>query len=140
MVALSRHTVIKEDIQDIVWRALPKHWVEFVDKIVEKTHLRGTRINYQSKEDREVMLMLFKAWKLKRPGQLDEYVTKIKSIRNAAKNRHITNDDASVRMTAFMPAYLDMLIKAVWREQEYDKQFYKWFLSDFKVFQVPEKL
>ncbi|MFZ5845667.1 MAG: hypothetical protein ACOY0S_04330 [Patescibacteria group bacterium] len=129
----------KEDMLDIRWRIAKRADVDFIDRIIQLTHLRGTTINYQSDKDCEIMKLLFRLWEEKRPGQLGEYLEKARSIREVALNRHIATRDKGIRFLALMPTYLDMLIRAVWRNQKYDGKFYNWFLDKFGCFQLPEK-
>ncbi len=106
---------------------------EFVEKIVELTHGRDTRIDYHSGKDVEIINLLIKMFIIKRPGQFTAYLEKVKEIRHNRGNRKTDS-----RIIALMPAYLDMMIKAVWRNQQFDAEFYRWFLREFNGFQLPE--
>lgn len=126
-----------EPVIEWQYKSIPRGEKEWLERVCGLAHYRGTLIDYNSQKDVEIMMLLLNFWEFKRPGELEKYKQRIKELRSVAKNKHVENE-FDQRIIALMPVYLDMLIKAVWRDQDYSREFYKWFLGIFTSFKVPE--
>ncbi len=135
------HEKLNNPSQRIMLRAFQKKDVEAVDYLVRIS--QGANPAVETLNDWGILSKVFEFWTRRWPHEWHEFVTSIKEIRatRARKDGYSKQKGRSgVRYLGALPPRLMRLIKIVFPQQQWDREFTEKFTNNIKITKVGEKL
>ncbi len=118
---------------NLVWKTYQKRLVDKVDRIVELAH--GQRDLVKNEEDWKIVEVLVDFFANEWPNEFNEFKKSIPDIRHSRRLNGYSKDK-EIKYVGAIPVKLMRIVKAIFPDQEWDKEFLYKFIKRFPLFKI----